>query len=324
MAEFAKRGPTGREVNYGLAPPKTPGSTGKNDAGDPNVRSGIGCTAGPVGVRDGADPNTHKGINAVNPQTTIARAQASRPRKAGLFEFTHDKEFARRVASILRTVPGGINYTLNGHTTSTEHLKGIAAYVENGWITVASVASIGAAAQGVKARYFEAEESFEIFGDLEGKYDRGVVRADTILIYGEIDSLEGRATVVHEAVHAHFDRQRVEATEEVWEMSAWIIMGWYIYLELNPPKKQSPMSPGGSASKSGGKAGASEQQRPKAYDSLDPQSKLAYDAAEAYAAGNNEEYQKRYRALRNSLAKDYDFSRMHKGDGIKKAPKEGA
>jgi hypothetical protein len=55
MANSTLPGPAG--IAQGpLAPARTPGPLGRNDAGDPNVTARLGDTPGPVGARDHGDP----------------------------------------------------------------------------------------------------------------------------------------------------------------------------------------------------------------------------------------------------------------------------
>ena len=56
MGGSKKPGPVNPPTAPYRVPARTPGPTGVNDHGDPNLTSHLGDTPGPVGVKDGGDP----------------------------------------------------------------------------------------------------------------------------------------------------------------------------------------------------------------------------------------------------------------------------
>ncbi|MGA8153540.1 MAG: type VI secretion system tube protein Hcp [Terriglobales bacterium] len=60
MGGSQKPGPTTRPAGAYNVPARTPGPTGVNDHGDPNITTRLGDTPGPVGVKDHADPTLPK------------------------------------------------------------------------------------------------------------------------------------------------------------------------------------------------------------------------------------------------------------------------
>lgn len=65
MAGSRIPGPIRIDPFYQSIPSRTPGSLGRNDAGDPNSSSQLGNTSGPLGLKDHAEPITSSTLDSI-------------------------------------------------------------------------------------------------------------------------------------------------------------------------------------------------------------------------------------------------------------------